>query len=321
MSVTELQGLPANELGFTRVINAPRSLVFDAWTNPESVIKWWGPDGFTTTVRTINIAEGGSWDYDMVGPDGTLYPNLIQYREIEAPQHLSYHHSEGNVDDPSAFDVTVTFEEWKEMTKITIRMKFQSAEIAETMREFGNSETFDNITSKLEDFVAEELAGHFHVTTRTIKAPRQLVFDCFTKPEHLLKWWGPAGMTMEVANVDLRPGGLYHYCLAIPNGDKMWGRFVYHQIISPELLSYFVSFSDKAGGITRHPMSPTWPAEMLSTAFFSEIDGITTLALYVKAHNASAEELATFEAGKSSMEQGFGGTFSQLEAYLANILD
>jgi len=163
------------------------------------------------------------------------------------------------------------------------------------------------------------MAANLFSITRTIAAPRDLVFRAHIEIEHLKHWWGPKGLTMMKCTVDLRPGGLFHYGMKAPDGSMMWGRWVFREISTPEKLSYVVSFSDENGGITRHPMAPNWPAEMLSTAIFTEKDGKTTIVLTVEPLNTSDAERKIFEDGFDSMKQGFGGTYDQLDAYLTTI--
>jgi len=83
----------------------------------------------------------------------------------------------------------------------------------------------------------------------------------------------------------------------------MWGRFVYRELVPPERLVFIVSFSDEAGNVTRHPMSPTWPLEVLNTMTLSEHGGKTTLTMHGRPINASEEERRTFEAGRDSMQK------------------
>jgi uncharacterized protein YndB with AHSA1/START domain len=155
------------------------------------------------------------------------------------------------------------------------------------------------------------------VISRLLKAPRELVFACFTEPEHMKQWWGPKGFKVIAANMELRPGGFYHYGMQAPDGSKMWGKFTYREIEKPSRIVLVNSFSDEAGGITRHPMAPSWPLQMLSTFLLdTEGDG-TRLTIKWVPLNPTDEERATFEAGFAGMNQGWSGTFEQLEAYLA----
>jgi len=157
------------------------------------------------------------------------------------------------------------------------------------------------------------------VLSRTFDAPRDIVFKAFTESERMKHWWGPKGFTVIASKMDLRPGGTYHYGLKGPDGATMWGKFVYREIVVAERLVFVNSFSDENGGITRHPMSPTWPLEMLSTFSFTEEEGRTTFTVKWSPLNPSAEERATFDGAGDNMRQGWSGTMDQLAAYLATI--
>jgi uncharacterized protein YndB with AHSA1/START domain len=155
------------------------------------------------------------------------------------------------------------------------------------------------------------------VITRVFDAPRELVFAAFTEPERMKQWWGPKGFTVIASKMDLRPDGFYHYGMLAPDGSAMWGKFVYREITRPERIVVVNSFSDEDGNITRHPMSPGWPLEMLSTFLFVQQDGRTTLTVKWSPLNADESERATFAAGHDSMRQGWTGTLDQLTEYLA----
>lgn len=155
------------------------------------------------------------------------------------------------------------------------------------------------------------------ILTRTFDAPRKLVWEVMTQAEHLKHWMGPTGQLTH-ATVDLRPGGVFHYGMAMPNGDVMWGKWTFKEIVPPEKMVVIVAFSDEAKGMTRHPMAPTWPLELLSTFTFEDAGvGKTKFTIRWRTHNATAEEQNTFDAGQESMRMGWGGTMEQLETYLA----
>jgi uncharacterized protein YndB with AHSA1/START domain len=156
------------------------------------------------------------------------------------------------------------------------------------------------------------------VITRAFNAPRTLVWKAWTEPEQLTKWWGPKGMPISVHKFYLRPGGTFHYSMRAADGSDWWGKFVYREIKALEKIVFVNSFSDAKEKITRHPMWPTWPLEVFNTLTFTEQDGKTTLTLRGSPINATEEEQATFEAHIANVQQGFKGTFDQLEEYLAN---
>ncbi len=153
--------------------------------------------------------------------------------------------------------------------------------------------------------------------SRVFNAPKDLVWKALTEPERMKQWWGPKGFTVRISKNDLRPGGTYHYCLVSPGDEEMWGKFVYREILPMDRLVFLNFFSDAKGGITRHPMSPTWPLQLLSTFSLSENRGQTTLAVEWTTHHASEEEQKTFDAGHGSMKQGWTGTLDQLTDYLS----
>ncbi len=153
--------------------------------------------------------------------------------------------------------------------------------------------------------------------TREFDAPRALVFKAWTEAERLARWWGPKGFSVEVGSFDLRPGGVFHYSQRAPNGAELWGKFVYHEVVAPERLVFTSSFADAEGNTVRNPWSQDWPLEILNVLTLTEQGSRTTLTMSGGPINASPAELATFEAARSSVQQGLGGTLDQLDAYLA----
>jgi uncharacterized protein YndB with AHSA1/START domain len=156
------------------------------------------------------------------------------------------------------------------------------------------------------------------VISRVFDAPRELVWKAFTESERMKQWWGPKGFTVIASKMDLRPGGTYHYGMKAPDGSAMWGKMAFREITPPERMVFINSFSDEAGGTTRHPLHLSWPLEMLSVFTFEEQpDGKTKLTIRWSAYNATEEEQETFDSNHDSMRQGWGGTLDQLAAYLA----
>jgi uncharacterized protein YndB with AHSA1/START domain len=157
------------------------------------------------------------------------------------------------------------------------------------------------------------------VISRVFDAPRDLVWKCFGEPERMKEWFGPKGSVIIASTMDFRVGGTYHGAMRDPSGQVMWAKFVYREIIPPERLVWVHSFSDEAGGLTRHPLSPTWPLELLTTVTFEDaLSGKTKVTLRWSPLNATAEETKTFDAARDGMTQGWNGSFEQLAAYLTN---
>lgn len=156
--------------------------------------------------------------------------------------------------------------------------------------------------------------------SRLLEAPRALVYQVHTDPEHLARWMSPAGFRTLLARLDLQPGGSYHYGLEGPGGLQMWGKQVFREIEPGARLVYLQSFSDPDGGLTRHPMVATWPLQMLATTTFEEAGaGQTRLTISWQPHDCDEVGHATFDGARAGMAQGFAGMLGQLEAYLARL--
>ena len=155
--------------------------------------------------------------------------------------------------------------------------------------------------------------------SRTFDTDRDTIFKLWTDPDQLKHWWGPKGYTVRVAKIHLRPGGTFHYCLEAPDGTEMWGKFTFREVAKPKRLVFVSSFSDDRGGVTRHPMNQNWPRELLSKVLMVEENGRTTVTVEWSPLNASPIELETFREGQESMQQGWTGTFDQLENYVASL--
>jgi len=171
----------------------------------------------------------------------------------------------------------------------------------------------------MNDRSSQAAASKPFTISRTVNAPREVVWKAYTERERLMQWFGPKGFVTSHATLDLRQGGIYHYCLRSPDGHEMWGKWIFREIVGPEKLVVLVAFSDAHGGITRHPMSPTWPLQTLSTTTLAEQGDKTVITVEWSAYDATEEEQKAFDAGHESMTMGFTGTFDQLDAYLASL--
>jgi uncharacterized protein YndB with AHSA1/START domain len=143
-----------------RVFDAPRDLVFAAWTDPKHLAQWWGPNGFTTTTSAFDFRPGGVWRYVMHGPDGRDYQSRITFEEIVRPERIVYRHggsNDGGGDDvePVQFKQTVIFEDLGGKTRLTMRSDFPSAaERDRVIKEFGADKGLMQTMARLAEFVA-----------------------------------------------------------------------------------------------------------------------------------------------------------------------
>lgn len=138
------------QLHMTRLLKAPVELVWEVWTNPEHIAKWWGPDGFTNTIHTMDVKPGGEWRLTMHGPDGKNYPNRSEFLEIIPLQKIVYQHF--NPD----FIATVTFEPQGKQTKLDWVMQFETTDMLETVvKVFKADKGLEQNGEKLEQYLAK----------------------------------------------------------------------------------------------------------------------------------------------------------------------
>jgi len=148
------------EIVISRIIEGPRRLVFAAYTQVEHLSQWWGPDGFTTTTRSFAFRPGGAWDFIMHGPDGTDYPNWIEWREIAAPERIVLVHGK-HADDPDPFTSIITFAERGQATEVTMRAVFKTrAQRDEVVAKYGAIEGGRQTLGRLAGYIAATKGQH-----------------------------------------------------------------------------------------------------------------------------------------------------------------
>jgi uncharacterized protein YndB with AHSA1/START domain len=161
------QGAPAQaatadrEIVIARVIDAPREVVFEAFTEVRHLSRWWGPDGFTTTTRAFEFRDSGVWDFVMHGPDGTDYQEWITCTAIGPPERIALLHGEFR-GDPNAFESVLTFEPDGAATRIEMRTVFPTKELRdEAVEKYhaieGGQQTLSNLTAYVTKMIRKEV--------------------------------------------------------------------------------------------------------------------------------------------------------------------
>ncbi|MES2127275.1 MAG: SRPBCC family protein [Pseudomonadota bacterium] len=141
------------EVVIERLVDAPRSLVFEAFTNPDHVVHWWGPNGFTNTIDQMDVRVGGSWTFTMHGPDGTDYLNRIDYLEVVRPERLVYRHGDPSGDPAHDFISTITFGDAGGKTALRMQVLLATPEILEEMKKMGAVEGGQQTIDRLEAYL------------------------------------------------------------------------------------------------------------------------------------------------------------------------
>jgi uncharacterized protein YndB with AHSA1/START domain len=307
--------LPSDrEILMTRTFNAPRQLVFDAMTKPEHVVNWWGMRGTILSVCEMNVRPGGTWRYVLVIPSGAEVRFSGVYHEIEPPGRLvaTECFEEPKFGSPKWLS-TITLEERDGKTIMNSRILHESAAHRDghiqSGMEGGAAQTFDRLEELLhkqqtgEDMrIAEPMERDLEIT-RVFNAPRELVFEAWTKPEHMLQWWGPKVFTNHSCEMDVRPGGKWQIVMRSPDGMDLPCRGVFHEVVPPAR----IVFTNNAFDQNDKPL-----IEGLTTVILDEFEGKTKLTL--KTHAVGLVEFAPMML--RGMEPGWNQSLDRLAEHL-----
>lgn len=315
----------------TRLVDAPVALVFKAWSDPALVMKWWGPGGFTAPTIKIDFRVGGKYHFCMKSSDGQEFWSTGNYKEIVPLKRIvwsdSFADEKGNVvpashygipgEFPLETEVTVLFEVVGNRTQLTLQHTGLPSAMGDMTRA-GWTESLVKFESSVEGTTGGPDRKEL-VISRAFNAPRKVVYKALTQAEHLAKWWGPKGFTMDVVKLDLRPGGNFHYGMLAPGGQKMWGKLLYREINAPQKLVFISSFCDERGNIIRHPLSATWPLEVLNFMTLEEQGEKTIMQVRGWPIHETEEERKAFEAAIAGVSQGTNVMYDQLEEHLKQL--
>lgn len=295
-----------------RTYDAPPETIWQAITDPGQMKQWYFDlPGFRAEVGYKFQFEGG--------PPEKSYLHLCEVTEAEPNRRLTYSWRY----DGYAGNSFVTFALFPTAGKTLLRLTHEGLH---TFPESNPDLAPGNFEAGWTDFLGDLLKEFIEkqptlVLTRSLDAPRELVFKAWTEPEHLAKWWGPAGMEVRVLRFDLRPGGIFHYSMRPKDGAEMYGRMAYRDIAAPERIIWVNSFADAEGNVTMPPYfaAGQFPLEIYNVLTLTEQAGKTTLTLRGRPINASKSQEEFYQSMFPSMEKGFGGTFDQLTEYLKNL--
>lgn len=149
----ELNDTKNRRLSISRLIKAPRHLVWEVWTNPEHIKHWWGPNGFTNTIHKMEVKPSGVWEFVMHGPDGTDYKNKNVFSEVIEGEKLVYNHVTGPL-----FEATITLVSQGDDTLVTMTSVFESEEqLKKVIEVFKADEGMKQNIDRLESYLAKQI--------------------------------------------------------------------------------------------------------------------------------------------------------------------
>jgi uncharacterized protein YndB with AHSA1/START domain len=152
-SSNDRDGEPSDrEILSTRTFDAPRERVFEAFSDPARLARWWGPKGFTSTIHEFDLRPGGTWRFVMHGPDGVDCPNESVFVEVVKPERIIFRHVSSH-----PFEMTITLAEQGGRTRVTWRMRHETARECAEVRPFvvdANEQNFDRLAAELDRMVS-----------------------------------------------------------------------------------------------------------------------------------------------------------------------
>ncbi len=321
MTTPELHPTP-NDLGvgkevtITRIFDAPRELVYDVWTDERHIASWFGPRSFTNPVVEMDVRPGGRMVIHMQAPDGSVFPSVGTFTDVTPPERLAFTSAAyAGVGGPFLLEdhTTITFTERAgRTTELTLhavvtRSTPEAAGALDGMEQ-GWNESFDKLALRLTNL---SVRGNEHehiaatdpatdlVITRAFAAPPDLVFQAWTDPDCLVRWWGTSDMTGTASEIDLRAGGAWRACMRSPEGVDHWAGGTFQDIDPPRRL--VMTFAWEA--------MPA--AETVLTVTFDERDGATVMTFR---HSG-----LTTEASRNGHAEGWSESFDKLAGRLAAI--
>ena len=223
------------DLEITRVLNAPRDLVWKAWTDPKHLAQWWGPHGFSNPRCEVDPRKGGAIRIDMKGPDGTIYPASGTFEEIVPPERIAFTMTPLDDDGEPLFETltTITLDAIGNKTALSLAVRVLSRKEGAATFLAGMSEGWTQSLERLEE-AAIPTADREIIATRVFSAPRDLVFSLWTDPTHLERWWGPNGFSITTEKIDLRTGGEWKFVMHGPDGRNYANHLRWVEIVRPE---------------------------------------------------------------------------------------
>jgi uncharacterized protein YndB with AHSA1/START domain len=318
-SKTHLSAKPGERtITVTRIFDAPRALVWEATTRPEHVRYWWGLKASRLRLCQMDFRVGGTWRYELArkGSDA-IDPFTGEYREIQPPERLvrTFRYDRPEFREFVATETATYVEiDGGRRTLLTVVIEHQTVAARDGHVQSGMEGGMNETHGRLDDLLAvlqrmrskpAPKVGEDVVIVRTFAAPRALVFECWTDPKHLARWWGPYYFDAPRCEIDARPGGAIHIDMRGPDGTTFPMTGTVHEVVPRERLVY-TSRAYFEG-------SAEPQIEVLNTVVFTESAGQTIMTLTVKVLHASGVALPAL----SGMEEGWSQSLQKLAELVA----
>jgi uncharacterized protein YndB with AHSA1/START domain len=279
------KSVKSKDIVITRVFDAPRELVWKAWTEPKRFKRWWGPTGYSCPSAKIDARVGGMYLAAMRSPEGQDIWSTGTYSEVVEPEILamtdSFADEKGKIvpashykmpgEFPMELHVSVSFEEHGNQTTMTLKHLGMPADSADDATN-GWNQSFDKLADdihneifdQMKTLVLAEPGKHAVTIIRVQDAPRDMVFRVQTDPELFPQFWGPERFTTRVEKMEVRKGGVWRVIQRDAEGKEYAFNGVYHEV-SPERIIDTWEWEGMPGHV------------LLETITFEEAEGKTKL--------------------------------------------
>jgi uncharacterized protein YndB with AHSA1/START domain len=297
----------SKEITLTRIVDAPANLVFEAWTDPEHVRRWYAPDGMDISSASSDPRVGGAFEIVMRAPDGTEFPQRGTYTEFEPPRRLVMDSQAFGPDGVAALQAvtTVGLVDHGGKTEITVHERAEALTPGAVMMLAGMEVGLTQSLRHLDDVLTGAFDRQISLT-RLIEAPRDLVFEAWISDEHLAQWWGPNGFTLTTDEIDVRPGGRWRFTMHGPDGVDYPNELIYEEIVRPELITF------------EHGAPGTDEASFRGVITFDDFMGNTVLTMksvfQTKEHmDELVERVGAIEGGNQTLDRLVGYVAERLQ--------
>ena len=307
----DLAKAPTREVAITRVFDAPRELVFKAWTDAGHMAQWWGPKMFTNPVCEVDARPGGTIYIVMRAPDGVEYPMRGVFLEVVEPERIVFTAVAQDKDGNALLEAhtVVSFAQQGSETKLTVHQRAVGLAPLAPQMLAGMEAGWTQSLERLADLISTNgtrkeatLVGDREIAaTRVFDAPRELVWKVWTEPEHIGQWWGPKGFTTTTHAMELKPGGVWRFVMHGPDRDYQ-NKITYLEVVKPERLVY------RHGGDKE-----VEPVNFQVTVIFTEQGGKTRIDMRMVFPSANARDYVVKTYGAV---EGLNQTLGRLEEYL-----
>jgi uncharacterized protein YndB with AHSA1/START domain len=287
------------DLIVSRRLRAPRALVWQVWTDPAHIVKWWGPHRFTSPRAEIDLRPGGALRFDMRAPDGQVMPATGVVEDVAAPERLvltTRLAHEGVI--IAEVRHTVELEDHGDETRVTVRARVLHATDAAAAALAGMEEGWNQSLDKLVSHATTQATDLELVVTRRFRAPIETVWEMWTAPEHLGAWWGPTGFRTTTDGFELRPGGEWRHTMHGPDGIDYPNVLTFREIVPGRRLAY-----EQSGGRAGEPQ-----IHFTATVVFERDEAGTRLTLRMRAESAAdrrrmIEEFGAYEGALETLDR------------------